>query len=171
MKKWYAVYVNSRHEKKVAALFDIFSIENYLPVQKVLKQWSDRKKIVEEPLFRSYVFAHVDETEKEAVRRVDGVLNFVYWLGQPAVIRDEEIAVIKRFMGEYENIQVEHNTPQLNSSVKIDGGPFMNHIGKVIKVGKNKVKVIIESLGCSLIADVPVNKIVNLPVKLKINNG
>jgi transcription antitermination factor NusG len=151
----------------VATLFDAFGIENYLPVQKVLKQWSDRKKIVEEPLFRSYVFAHVEESEKEAVRRVDGVLNFVYWLGQPAVIRDEEIDVIRRFMGEYENVQVEHNTPQLSSSVKIDGGPFMNHIGKVIKIGKNKVKVMIESLGCSLIAEVPMNKILPLPTKIK----
>ena len=107
-KHWYAVYVNSRHEKKVSGLFDMQHIENYLPVQKVMKQWSDRKKIVEEPLFRSYVFVCVHEDEKLKVRETKGVLNFVYWLGQPAVIRDEEIAIIRRFLGEYENIEVHH---------------------------------------------------------------
>lgn len=165
MKSWYAVYVNSRHEKKVSGLFDLQGIENYLPLQKVWKQWSDRKKIVEEPLFRSYVFACIEEDEKTKIRETKGVLNFVYWLGQPAVIRDEEIAVIRRFLGEYQNIEVEHLKPELYSTVKIDGGPLMSHIGKVIKIGKHKVKVIIESLGCSLIADVPINKVLTLPVK------
>lgn len=165
MKSWYAVYVNSRHEKKVSGLFDLQGIENYLPLQKVWKQWSDRKKIVEEPLFRSYVFACIEEDEKTKIRETKGVLNFVYWLGQPAVIRDEEIAVIRRFLGEYQNIEVEHLKPELNSTVKIDGGPLMSHIGKVIKIGKHKVKVVIESLGCSLIADVPINKVLTLPVK------
>jgi transcription antitermination factor NusG len=165
LKHWYAVYVNSRHEKKVSGLFDVKDIENFLPMQRVLKQWSDRKKIVEEPLFRSYVFVCVEEEEKLKVRETKGVLNFVYWLGQPAVIRNEEIQIIKRFIGEYENIQVEHNIPELNSSVKIDGGPLMNQIGKVIKIGKHKVKVSIESLGCSLIAEVPINKVLTLPVK------
>lgn len=163
MKLWYAVYVNSRHEKKVSALFDLQGIENYLPLQKVRKQWSDRKKIVEEPLFRSYVFVCVDEAEKSKVRETKGVLNFVYWLGQPAVIRDEEISIIKRFMGEYENVQVVNCIPELNGKVQIEAGPFMNQVGKVIKIGKNKVQVLIESLGCMLIAEVPTNKIVNLP--------
>ena len=170
MKSWYALYVHSRQEKKVAILLDLQEIENYLPLQKVTKQWSDRKKVIEEPLFRSYVFVRVDDFEKEKIRETDGVLNFVYWLGKPAVIRDEEIDVIKRFMGEYENIQIEQNIPVINGKILIDGGPLMNHIGKVIKIGKHKVKVIIESLGCSLIADVPINKIVNLPVK-KLKNG
>ncbi len=165
MKHWYAVYVNSRHEKKVSGLFDISGIENYLPLHKVLKQWSDRKKIVEEPLFRSYIFVKIEDADQQKIRETKGVLNFVYWLGKPAVIRDEEILVIKKFLGEYQNIQVEYNVPELNSIVQIDGGPFMNYTGKVIKIGKNKVKVSIESLGCSLIADVPINKVLTLPSK------
>lgn len=55
------------------------------------------KKMVDEPLFRSYVFAHIVEDEKPKVRETKGVLNFVYWLGQPAVIRDQEIEIIKHF--------------------------------------------------------------------------
>jgi transcription antitermination factor NusG len=164
-KKWFAIYVLSRNEKKVASLLDDQNIENYLPLQKTMKQWSDRKKMVEEPLFKSYVFAHIAEDEKPKVRETKGVLNFVYWLGQPAVIRDQEIEIIKHFLENYENIEVNEFIPVLNSSVKIQSGPMMNQIGKVIKVGKNKVKIIIESLGCSLVADVPINKVLPLPVK------
>lgn len=130
-----------------------------------MKQWSDRKKMVDEPLFRSYVFAHIVEDEKPKVRETKGVLNFVYWLGQPAVIRDQEIEIIKHFLGNYENIEVQEFTPEINSSVKIQSGPMTNQIGKIIKIGKNKVKIIIESLGCSLVADVPINKVLPLPVK------
>jgi transcription antitermination factor NusG len=164
-KKWFAIYVLSRNEKKVASLLTDQNIENYLPLHKTMKQWSDRKKMVEEPLFKSYVFAHIAEDEKPKVRETKGVLNFVYWLGQPAVIRDQEIEIIKHFLENYENIEVHEFIPVLNSSVKIQSGPMMNQIGKVIKVGKNKVKIIIESLGCSLVADVPINKVLPLPVK------
>ena len=73
--------------------------------------------------------------------------------------------IIKHFLENYENIEVHEFIPVLNSSVKIQSGPMMNQIGKVIKVGKNKVKIIIESLGCSLGADVPINKVLPLPVK------
>lgn len=165
MKKWFAIYVLSRNEKKVASLLTEQNIENYLPLQKTMKQWSDRKKMVEQPLFTSYVFAHITEDEKPKVRETKGVLNFVYWLGQPAVIRDQEIEIIKHFLGNYENIEVQAFTPEINSSVKIQSGPMMNQIGKVIKIGKNKVKISIESLGCSLVADVPINKVLPLPVK------
>lgn len=137
-------------------------MEHYLPLHKVRKQWSDRKKTVEEPLFRSYVFVRVDEMEKETVRRTTGVLNFVYWLGQPAVIQDNEIEVIRRFTGEYENLVVQNISVELHSQIKIDSGPLMNQVGKVVKVSKNKVKVLIESLGCYLIAELPTDKIVHL---------
>ena len=82
-KKWYAIYVNSRHEKKVASLLESKLVEIFLPLQKKTKQWSDRKKIVLEPLFTSYLFVRIQETEKEKVRETSGVLNFVYWLGKP----------------------------------------------------------------------------------------
>jgi len=164
-KNWYAVYVNSRHEKKVADLFQGQHIENYLPLQKIMKQWSDRKKMVEEPLFRSYVFVNIEELEKIKVRETKGVINFVYWLGKPAIIRAEEIEEIKTFIASYENISLESQNPQINGTLKIESGPFINHSGKVLSIDKNKVKIFIESLGCYLIADITKNKVLNLPPK------
>jgi transcription antitermination factor NusG len=164
-KNWYAVYVNSRHEKKVADQLQSQHIENYLPLQRVLKQWSDRRKMVEEPLFRSYVFVNIEEIEKTKVRETKGVINFVYWLGKPAIIRAEEIVEIKNFIATYENITLESQNFQINGTIKLESGPFINQSGKVMSIDKNKVKIFIESLGCYLIADITKNKVLNLPLK------
>lgn len=88
-KKWYALYTRAKWEKKVVALLDKKNITNYCPLNRVHKQWSDRKKVMYEPLFRSYVFVYITEKEKLTTRDTDGVLHFVMHEGKPAVIREE----------------------------------------------------------------------------------
>ena len=144
-------------------MMEIKHIENYLPLQRVIRQWSDRRKVVHEPLFKSYLFVKIDETEKESVRRIPGVMNFVYWLGKPAIIRETEIDSIRSFIGEFSNIKVENFIPEIDGSIRIESGPFADHTGKIIDVNKNKVRILIESLGCYLIADITRNKVLNLP--------
>jgi transcription antitermination factor NusG len=73
-------------------------VESYCPLNKVRRKWSDRIKIIEEPLFKSYVFVKVAESDRTGIRMTDGVINFVYWNGKPAVIRDREIHAIKLFL-------------------------------------------------------------------------
>ena len=93
---WYAIYTKSRMEKKVSLRLEELGIEAYCPTTKRKKQWSDRKKWLEEVLFRSYVFVNIDlEKQSGLVRRTFGVVNFVYWLHKPAVIQDDEIHAIK----------------------------------------------------------------------------
>ena len=101
-KNLYALYTKPRWEKKVFRLLTERGMEAYCPLNKVRKKWSDRIKLVEEPLFKSYVFVHTDETGKADVRLVDGVLNFVYWNGKPAIVREKEINDIRRFLNEYQ---------------------------------------------------------------------
>jgi len=79
-KNWYAVYTRPRAEKKVADALTKKKIENFSPINKVIRQWSDRKKIVYEPLFTSYVFVKVSEQELSAIKQTDGVINLVSWL-------------------------------------------------------------------------------------------
>ena len=104
---WYAVYTKPRWEKKVADLLARKGVEHYCPLNRVVRQWADRKKTVEEPLFKSYVFIRSTVAELLKVKQTDGVVNLVYWLGKPAVIRDEEIDTIKRFLADHENVQLE----------------------------------------------------------------
>ena len=96
--KWYAVYTKPRWEKKVAELLARQGMEQYCPLNKVQRQWSDRKKTIEEPLFKSYVFIHVKEDALLNVKQTDGVINLLYWLGKPAVIKDFEIEAIRNFL-------------------------------------------------------------------------
>jgi len=151
-RKWHAVYTKPRWEKKVNALLMAKGIATYCPLNRIRKRWSDRIKIVEEPLFKSYVFVHVSAAEISRVRMTNGVLNYVYWDGKPAVIKNQEIATIKKFMNEYEQVEARPVLVHPNQKVRIDGGLLMNREGIVQKVMHNKVEVIIESLGYSLVA-------------------
>src|ERR1700674_4638266 len=97
-KSWYAVYTKPRWEKKVANQLERNQIEHYCPLRKVSRQWRDRRKIILEPLFTSYIFVRLADTEHIPVRKTEGVMNFVHWLKKPAVIRDEEIDIIRHFL-------------------------------------------------------------------------
>ena len=98
-----AVYTRPRWEKKVNQLLKEKGVESYCPLNKVRRKWSDRVKIVEEPLFKSYVFVKVNDEDRATVRMTTGAINFVYWQGKPAVIKEKEIAAIKKFLDEYDS--------------------------------------------------------------------
>jgi transcription antitermination factor NusG len=151
---WYAIYTKPRWEKKVHSLLSEKKIESYCPLNKVRKKWSDRMKIVEEPLFKSYVFAKVTTEDQTKVRMTAGVMNFVYWQGKPAIIPSKEIETIRKFLNEYENVMAEPMQLKEDGKVIIRQGLFMDHEAKIIKIEGNKVKVVIESIGYTLIASI-----------------
>jgi transcription antitermination factor NusG len=151
-KTWYAVYTKPRWEKKVAALLLEAGFENYCPINKVTRQWSDRKKVVLEPVFKGYVFVRVEESKKWDVKKIPGILNFVYWLGKPAHIRDEEIDLIRKFLHEFNDVQVEAKGFVVNSEVRIKQGVLMNYKGIVIEVLGNRAVVKIDTLDLQLSA-------------------
>lgn len=151
---WYALYTKPRWEKKVAGRLAEKGFTAYCPLNKVLRQWSDRKKLVEEPLFKGYIFVQIEEQEKTAVKMVDGIVNFVYWNGRPAIVRDEEIDTIKRFLSEFQDIEVENLDLQVNTPVVIKNGILVDYKGVVLEVLGNKAKVLIESMGVKLSATI-----------------
>ncbi len=134
-------------------------MESYCPLNKVRRKWSDRVKIVEEPLFKSYVFLKVNDEVRTAVRMTPGVINFVYWDGKPAVIKEKEINAIKRFLNEYENVEVRPIDLEVQQRVKITTGPLMDQEGKVLAVRHKTAKVAIDSLGYILIAYIDRSKL------------
>ena len=156
-KKWFAVYTKPRWEKKVNSKLQEKGIESWCPVQKKESQWSDRKKIIEDPLFKSYVFVHIAEDEKLKVLTTDGALRFVHFLKKPAVIRDGEIELIRSYLLEKDvTITVENlRYFRENNKVVIHKGVFMDAEGTVIKGGSKKVYVRLESLEQVLIVEFP----------------
>lgn len=153
-KQWYALYTRPRWEKKVADMLEKKKVEVYCPLNKVQKQWADRKKVVLEPLFASYVFVYITEQEHLGIKQTDGVVNFVYWLNRPAVIRNEEIDTIKKFLHEYDHVSVERTQVNLNDRVRIINGPLMMWEGHVVEIRTTTVKITLPSLGQTLVAEI-----------------
>jgi transcription antitermination factor NusG len=154
-KKWYALYSKPRWEKKLDSALLLKGIESYCPLNKVVKQWSDRKKVIEEPLFRSYVFVRILESEKYEVLNTPGAIQYVYYDKKPAIIKDCEIELIKNFLNE-EGGKVEiidAHTFKENTKVKVRRGVFTDAEGTVLRSGKRKVYVMIESLGTVMMVE------------------
>ncbi len=103
--RWYALYTRSRHEKKVNDQLRDKGIESYLPLRNVLRKWSDRKKWIEEPLFRCYVFVHVDPVTRFRALQTVGCVRYVTFHGQPAIVRDAEVETIRRILRESPNVE------------------------------------------------------------------
>ncbi|HRN91030.1 MAG TPA: UpxY family transcription antiterminator [Ferruginibacter sp.] len=155
-KKWYVIYTRPRWEKKVASLLEDRQIEFYCPMHTVRRQWSDRKKLVTEPLFKGYVFVHVESARKWDITQVPGVINYVYWLGKPAVVQEKEINTIRKFLKEFNDISVE-KVPEINDEVLITRGVMMQYKGIVLEIIGKKAKVFINSLGLVITASFNLN--------------
>jgi transcription antitermination factor NusG len=162
-KKWFALYTRPRWEKKVAESLTRSNVENYCPVNKVIRQWSDRKKVVQEPLFTSYVFVYVSEKERMLLKNVSGVINLVYWLGKPAVIADHEIDSIKRFLSEHTNVMLQKTPINVSDRVRVLNGPLMTYEGQVFSVKNKTVKIALPSLGYMMYVEVDTANVELIP--------
>ena len=157
-KYWYALYTKPRWEKKIDAALLKKGIEAWCPLQKIEKQWSDRKKIIEEPLFKSYIFVHIGLSEKIKVFQTDGILNFVHYLGKPAVIKENEINLIKQYLLE-KDVKISLISKEgfdESTKIRVNHGVFMGNVGTVLKNMKKKIFVKLESLGQVMVVEFPI---------------
>jgi transcription antitermination factor NusG len=153
-KQWFVLYTRSGYEKRVADLLERKQFETYLPQTKVQRGWTDRKKVSFQPLFRSFVFVYTSAEQHMRIRNTDGVINFVHWLSKPAVIRQDEIDTIKKFLLEYDVVKLEKTAINLEDRVRIVNGPLMMWEGNVVEIRTTTVKIILPSLGYALVAEI-----------------
>ncbi len=141
-KKWFAVYTRARYEKKVEKRLRESNITCYLPVKNQLRQWSDRKKWVEMPLFSSYIFVYVDDTEHDTVLKTVGAVRFVTFEGKAAQIPDKQIENIKWILStNVETNLVEEDIPS-GSKIEILKGPLMGLRAEMVNY-KNKTRILV----------------------------
>lgn len=152
-KNWYAVYTKPQNEKKVAALFTKKKIENYCPLSCVETLSFRKHKLVFEPLFKSYVFVYATEAEAEALKNLDGVVNLLYWLGKPAIIKEEEIDAIREFTNDHRNIKLERTLVNINGVTRNLNASSYAVEGKIVTVKNKTIKINLPSLGYTMIAD------------------
>lgn len=108
-------------------------------------------KVIEEPLFKSYVFVRIESDQQSMVRMTSGIINFVYYLGKPAVIRSKEIDTIKNLLDEFDHLVVEQMNVRVGQEVIIQKGIFMNIPGTITEIRNKKLTVKLEGLGVNLI--------------------
>ena len=151
--RWYAVYVKSRYEKKTSKLLEDRHIEVYLPLLNRLKQWSDRKKMVEEPLFKSYIFVRTDLKNYYDILNTPGVVRFIGFEGKPVPVPDNQIVAVRQFVGENDGTSDfdELQNLQEGQLVEIAYGEMKGLVGRLVSFnGKQRLIVDIESVGRSI---------------------
>jgi transcriptional antiterminator RfaH len=155
-KKWYAVYTHFNNEKKVASLLYAKGIEAYLPLRKILKQWSDRKKWVEEPLIRSYVFVKITAFEADVLHYTPGIASMVSFGGRLVPISQQEINLLQLVCGQQPEAVETPMDLLTGDTVEIIAGPLMGLKAELTSwKGKDKVVLHIEALNRYLLVDVP----------------
>ena len=165
--QWYAVYTKANSEKKLFHKLQEKNIECYLPTTKVLKYWSDRKKWVEEPLFRCYLFVNVSYKEFFTVLNTTGVVCYVSFGGRAQAIPENQINNIKMFLSQSDReITVSHEQIQRGVSVEVLNGSFKGIRGEVINVlGQSRLLIHIDSMNCSLYANIEKEEVMLLDEK------
>jgi transcriptional antiterminator RfaH len=157
-KIWRAIYVNSRSEKKVAASLVATEVETYVPLIKTMRQWSDRKKMVELPLLGGYVFVRIAESEKETVLQTKGVVGFVRSEGKIAVVRNEEVGRLRQLVELGYQLEVLKLDRELRKGekVKIGSGVLRGLEGIVLEhKDQQDLLVLLESIGQCIKVRVP----------------
>ena len=150
-RKWFAIYVKSRSEKKVLKLLEDIGIESFLPLITRVKQWSDRKKKVEEPLFRSYLFVNISLSDYYTVLNVNGVVKFITFEKKPVPVPDNQIIAIKKYLNDTELHSIDYEDFKEGELVRIKSGQMKELIGRFVKInGKHRIIIDIEAVGQSI---------------------
>jgi len=154
-KKWFAVYTRPKFEKKVKTFLEEKNIEVFLPVQKVVTQWKDRKKKIEKVLFNSYIFVKINKSEYLSVLKTLGVVKFVSFEKKACEIPENQIDNIKRLIDN--NFEIITETYQFNIGelVEISGGELKGITGKLLEYkGKKKVVISIDAINTCLLVEI-----------------
>lgn len=163
--QWYVLYTRSRHEKKVYEELQFLDITAYLPLHKVVRQWSDRKKRVIVPLIPNYVFVKVQPNERWKPLTITGTIDYVKFNGSPAIIPEKDIELIGHMS--QENVHVSDKVFNNNDRVIVTAGPFKDLEGIVIQQnGKTKLAILLESIKTTFVVEVSTSYLEPVPTLL-----
>jgi len=155
MYKWYPVYTNPKAEKKAHQSLSDKGIETYLPLRRQLKQWSDRKKWIDEPFIKSYLFVHITQQEQTEVLMTKGVSRFIYFGGKVTSMPDKQIEDLKLLMTSAVELEVTEENLLPGEKIVLKAGPLKGMVGEIISYRSQKQLALrLESLGCSVIIHV-----------------
>ena len=147
---WYVLYTKPRNEKKVAERLSADGYNVYCPLHKVRRQWSDRMKVVEEPLFKGYLFIQVEDKRRDEVFNYPGAVRYLFWLRRPAIVRESEIYTIQKWLGQYDHSDIDISKILPGDYVRITSGPFTGEQAILLDKTNKKAVVQLKELGLQL---------------------
>lgn len=153
---WYAVYVKSRAEKKAQTELQYKGIESFLPLQRKLRQWSDRKKWVEMPLISGYLFVRISRKEYDAVLQSNFIVSYVRFEGTAALIPEKQIDFLKMMLKQDAvDIEITQEKFEPGQIIEVISGPLIGLQGKLVRIkGRNKLAVELDQLGYSALVEI-----------------
>jgi transcription antitermination factor NusG len=149
--KWYVLYTKPRHEIKALERLAQNGFEVYCPMKTTLKQWSDRKKKVSEPLLPSYIFIKTTEKNRAIPLTDPSVLNYIFWLGKPATVRESEIDTLKGIISKDKVQEFEIRKLKIGDEIDINKAKIKVEKAIVKSVSNNYVKVELTELGMTIV--------------------
>lgn len=152
-RNWYAVYTRPQREKKVALILTKRGIKNYLAVNNIIVYNAGNKKTNRETLFSCYVFIYISEAEISLVKDIPGMVNFVYWMAKPAIIKREEIEAVRELTLGYHNIRLEKSSVNTSDTIRIIDEPVISFSENSASIKFQTLKIILPSLGFTMIAE------------------
>jgi len=161
--EWYAVYTKPHAEKQVFNRLEEAGIEAFLPLQKTIRQWSDRKKIVEKPLLSSYIFVRVKRKQFPTVYRTYGIVKFVTFEGNPVPIPRSQIDNLRLLVNSDAEIEVNSEKYEPGDRVEVASGSLAGLQGELIGKGRGKRMIIrLDEIGKNIIVKIPVTFLVKI---------
>ena len=157
---WVVLQTRVRHEKKVQALLVRSQVEAYLPLISRKKQWSDRIKVVEEPLFSGYLFVKQNELNRFQILNTPGAVRFVCFDGQDATISTKQMEAIQLLTSLEEDAEVVDIDFIPGEEVLISSGPFKGIVAKLVSSkGKEKLLLEVQAIGKGVMLEIGKTKI------------
>jgi transcription antitermination factor NusG len=151
--KWLVAYTKPRWEKKLADQLTAKGFTVYCPTQRVKRRWSDRSKWIDQPLFSSHIFIHMEPERRDAVYFTPGFVRFLFWDKRPAVVRDEEIATLKRWLNDFDHEAISIQPLAAGSHVSVKSGPLQGRDGIVLEQRGTKLELYLEDLQVKVSVD------------------
>jgi transcriptional antiterminator RfaH len=154
--KWYALYTKPRAEKLVYQRLIETDVETFLPLQKTIRVWSDRRKVVEKPLLSSYIFVRIKSKLFAQVFKTPGVVKFISFEGIPVSIPQRQIDNLKLIINSDAEVEVSSEKFDTGDNVEVINGSLIGLTGELIRIGsQNRVIVRIDRLDQNLILKIP----------------
>ena len=140
--KWYVVYTRNQHEKKVFKDSIKMNIVAFLPMEKRVRYWSDRKKIIDSPLFPNYVFLKLSNREYFSILGHPSVVQFVKQGNELSTISDEQIQSVQTIIDKQMEYNIKRYCPEKGSVVQIMSGPLKGFFGEVVRTNNETHAII-----------------------------